>query len=107
MMAYTLPANNLTGIEDLLVYQSGQVPILWPSILFLIFMTVLGSGYLFSSKRDRGGNFPLWFAIAGIMTTVLSFVLFLINGLVNIETVSICVLVAIIGAIWLLFTKDD
>lgn len=110
-MAYELPPSNITNsseaLVDLVVYISSEVPILAPSILFLIFIVLLGSGYFSEERRKGRGDLAKWFAISGFITATLSIVLFLINGIVNLVTVVIAVVVSMIGTLWLLFTSRD
>lgn len=106
-MPYELPSNTTNTLEELLAYQSGQIPILWPMILLLIFVTILGSGYVYLEKKTGKGRFSMWFAIAGLITTTLAFILFLIPGLINLEVVSICVIVSVVGGLWFLFSAES
>ena len=108
-MPYELPSNvtnATTGLEDLLIYESQQVDSLIPGILLLIYLVILGSGY-FSQERSKGrGNFKMWAAISGLITATLAFILFLYNGLVNIEVVIIALIISIISSFWFLLSQD-
>ena len=107
MVDYTLPSANLTSPDQLLAYTSGQIPILFPLILLFIWVVIALSGY-FSQERKLGrSSFAQWGAIASLITTTGAFVLFLIPGVLNIETVSISVVVTIIFGFWFLFDSGD
>ncbi len=106
-MTFTEISNfNITGIEGLLLYVAEVVPVFIPLTLFSIFLIVL-FGTFFSGKRVTGSSdFISSFAVAGWFTTLIAFILSLNNGLVNLLTLTICIVVSVIGAI-LLFTSGD
>ena len=110
-MLYELPPTNITNgtqpLVDLLAYESSQICTLMPGILFLIFIIVLGSGYLSEDRKRGRGNFPKWFAISGFITATLSLILFLMNGIVNLIVVMITIAVSMVGTLWLLFSSMD
>lgn len=99
----TLPGLNLTSPEQLIAYESGQVPILWPCILFVIYLIIAVGGYMTQQRKVSRANFAIWSAIAGLIVTTGAFVLFFIPGAMNIETLSICVTVTIVSAFWALW----
>lgn len=110
-MPYTLPPNNLTngsaGIESILTYEAQQIPALMPSILLLLYVVILGAGYFADQRRTGRGKFAMWSAIAGLITTTGAFILFLYNGLINIEVVIIVLLITVVSVAFFLFSSDD
>ena len=101
----TLTEFNQTGAAQFLSYPAAVVPIFIPMLLFTLYIIVLLGTY-FSSKRLTGrGDFFASLAAAGLFTVVLAIIMSLMEGLVNIVTLSVCVVVAVIGAILLLISK--
>lgn len=108
-MVYTMLPNGSNGsdIGQIILWESQQIPFLFPGILLLIFFVIVGSGYFSQERRIGRGNFPMWCAIAGLITTSGAFILFLYDGLVGLETVIICVVVSIVCALWFLLSSNE
>jgi len=93
---------NQTGIAGLFLYPSAVWAGFIPLVLFALFSIVLMSTY-FSQKRLTGrGNFNSSFAVAGYFTAIVALVMTLTEGLINLPTLTICIVIAIIGTILLL-----
>lgn len=111
MPPYNLPPPNLTngsqGIEAILLYEAGQIDIFMPMLLLFIYVVIATGGYMAQDRKEGRGNLAQWCAIAGLITSVASFILFLYNGLVNIETVVIVVVVTIISVVFFMFSARD
>lgn len=108
-MAYSLPPTNLTngsGIESVVIWTSQQVPILFPLILFFIFITIAGLGYFSLERRKGYGNLPMWLAISGLITTTGAFILYLYENLINLEVVIICMLITFISAVFFILSSN-
>jgi len=108
-MPYTIPnmTNGTTGLEDLLISTSSQIPSLFGMILFFIFIVIAGAGYYSQERRNGRGNLPMWLAISGMITTVGGFFLFLIRGLVSLQTLMISLSITIVCIMWFLLTPDE
>lgn len=110
-MAYSLPPTNLTngtqGIEAIIAYEATQIPQFMPMILLMVYVVIAGVGYFSQERREVRGNLAMWCAISGLITTTLSFILFLYNGLINIQTVVICVVVTILSVAAFLFSGRE
>lgn len=94
------------GIEALAVYLSQEVPFLVPGILIFVFFIIMGAGYFAQDRKTGRGNLPMWAAISALITTTGSFVLFMIEGLVNLEVIIIAVMVCIMSAMWFLLSAN-
>jgi len=105
-MAYqTFQEYNQTDLTGLFTYPAKVVPAFTPLILFALFTISLLASY-FSQKRLTGrGDFMGSFAVAGYFTAVIAFIMSLVPGLIDLITLVICIVVAIIGTI-LLLIKD-
>lgn len=103
----TLREYNQTDLAGLFTYPASVVPIFIPLVLFAVFVVTLLSTF-FSEKRLRGqGDFFSSFAVAGYFTAVIAFAMSMTEGLIDITTIVITVVVAIIGTILLFATRGD
>lgn len=108
-MAYALPNfTNNTGMEEVLQYGSQQVPILAPVLLFMVWIIIAVSGY-YSQQRQSvgGGNFLMWASIGGLITTTGAFFLFLYDNIVNLQTITLFVVITILSVFgWFISDRD-
>jgi len=103
-MTYTeySSVNASEGLQVLFVYANDVTNGLFINLfLFALFLiTMMGS--FFASKRTTGqGNLAVSFAVAGFFVAGASIILSLIPNMVNIFTVIISIVVAVIGVLWL------
>ncbi len=97
--------NTSEGVHTIATYVADTVPIFMPMILFAIFI-IAGLGSFFASIRVTGrGDFPASFAAAGFLTAIVATFMSLIP-LINLATLSLTYAIAIVGVIWLFFSRD-
>lgn len=107
-MVYVFPnTSSAGGIPELLANESGQVPGLAAGILFFIYVVILSAGYFSQERRTGAGNFAMWSAISGLITTTGSFALFLFDGIVNLQVIVICVVVTMVSAVFFIVGERD
>lgn len=110
MPNYNLPTNltnGSTGIEQIFIYESTQIDIFAPALLLLIFSVIVGAGYYAQDRRVGKGNLPMWFATSGVITTFLGIILFLYEGIINLNTLIICIVSTIIFTLWFLYDNTS
>lgn len=100
------PRNFTTGIDQMFVYVAGEVSVFVPLLLLTLFLIVFLGGLFAQQRREGSRDSAQWFAIAGFVTSTIALFMLLIEGLTNVFTVSVVVVVAIAGMTWFLFTKD-
>jgi len=105
-MVYIVPTN-VTDLADFTSDLSGQAPFLFPTILFGVWLIITMAGYGFKQRTTERGDFAMWFTIGGFITTTMSFMFFLIPGILNLETVIIVMTVTFVGAIWYFVIPKD
>jgi hypothetical protein len=111
IMVYNLPpeatANN--GLVGALQYLANQLPMLFPALLFFIWIIILSSGYGLQRIKSIQGkaNMPMWSAISSLITTSAAIVLFLIPGILDPITLSICIVLTIVFTLWFMFTNQE
>lgn len=112
-MTYTdISSINMSkGGDELLCYVAQNVPIFFPMFLVAMFCIILGSSYFAQRKLTGRGNFEGSFAVAGYLTTIMSFILTLnagsCNSLIDVFTLGIFIIISIIGTFWFLSSRDN
>jgi len=104
-MAYQTYADwNKSGLDEMFLYVADVVDPFVPIMLFSLFMITLLASY-FSSKRFGDGDFAASFAVAGFLTFIVAIIMSLIPGMIQTMFVVITLVVAIIGILFLFFSK--
>lgn len=98
---------NNTELSAIVVNTSQNIPILFPLILFFEFMVIAIGGSFANARRVGFTNLSMWFAIAGLITTTSAFILFLVDGIINLVTLGVCVAVTLGCVAWFMFTGDE
>jgi len=97
---------NQTDLAGLFLYPQSVWAGFIPLVLFALFTIVMLSTY-FSQKRTTGsGDFFASFAVAGFFTAIITFIMALIEGLINEIVLTTVIIIAIIGVILLYSTRD-
>jgi ABC-type multidrug transport system permease subunit len=111
MATYNLPYetsyNFSKGIDQIFLYLASEIPILIPLILFSFFMIVALTGFFLEERRRGEGDFSLWLAIAGLLTTVLASTMQAISGMVSKYVMGIVIGVAILTFIFYIATRRN
>ncbi len=98
---------NKTGLDNTFLYVAATSNIFIPLVLFGFFVIIL-IGSFYSARRMGGeGDFPASFAVAGFTTFLVALVMTLIDGLINNFTVVICLIVVLVGILFLFFSKKE
>lgn len=107
-MPFTLPTENADmDFVSLLTYLSGQLPFLFPIILFFIFISIVIAGYFAQERRTGRGNLAQWLSIGSFVTTTGALILFLIPNVIDLVTISTCVALTLLFGIWFMFSEKD
>lgn len=109
-MAYTeySTVNSSEGLQVLFIYVNDVTGGLFINMFLFALFIVAMMGSFFASKRTTGqGNLAVSFAVAGYFVAGASIILSLIPNIVNIFTVIISVVVAVIGTLWLYMAESS
>lgn len=98
--------NTSAGMHTIFTYTAGVVPIFIPLVLFAFFTIACIGSYYASIRLNNTGDFPASFAAAGFLTAILAVTMSLIPGLINLLTLVVTFGVAILGVLWLFFSKN-
>ncbi len=102
----TLANRNATGFDTIFVYANDITNgVLGNMILFGAFLIVLLGTYFSALRTGQKGDFPSSFAIAGYFTFILSALMLLVDGLINPFVVMVTFGVAVLGTLWLYFSR--
>jgi hypothetical protein len=102
----TLEEFNVTNADDLFSYMN----VVWPGftpILLFSFWIIIVLGSYFASKVAGKEKIQVSIAVASFLTFLLSMILTLKEGAINISTLVITFTVMIISVAWLLLSKDS
>jgi heme/copper-type cytochrome/quinol oxidase subunit 2 len=98
---------NLTGgIDDAIIGTVTAVPIFMPMFLLFVFFVVLIGGANAQNKRIGRMDIPMWTTIASLSTLVISLPLTVIEGMIQLTTLSVVVVVTIMSGFWLFFDRN-
>jgi len=79
-----------------------------PNLLLLFtFLLIMLMGATGSRRLTGMTNVPQWAAIAGLVTSTISFLLYSVEGIVSITTVTICISVTILSTLFYLVSEQD
>jgi len=105
MTIYDAP--NLTGgIDQTLVSLVGEVPVFIPMFLFFIFSMILIGGIINQKRRMGIADVPMWSVMASLGTLMATLPLTLIEGLIQVEILSVVVVITIFSGIWLFLDRN-
>ena len=109
-MAYDLITSyNLTrGMHVPFIYINDITGGLFMRLVLFAFWIIIALGLYFHQKTTTGsGDFPQGVAVAGFSTFVLTVLFRLIEGLVDGWTFAVVIVVAVLGVLWLMFSRDN
>ena len=98
---------NSTQADQILINMSSQIPLMFPMLLFFEFMVIAIGGSFSNQRRIGYTNIPMWSAIAGLVTSTTAFILFMVDGIISIVTLSIVVAVTLGCVSWFFFSGDE
>ena len=106
MVYQTLADFNVSaGPFRLFLYSAQIVPLFIPLVLFSFFV-IIWWGVFFSKQRLSGkSSFPVAFAVAGYATLTLALALSLIPDLIPLYQIITCLVVSMLGTVWLMLSN--
>ncbi|MAH48476.1 hypothetical protein CMI37_21805 [Candidatus Pacearchaeota archaeon] len=105
MTIYDAP-NLTSGIDDTIVSVITAVPAFTPMLLVFIYGTVLIGGAVSQKRRLGTADIPMWSTIAAIATLMVALPLTLNVGFIQLEVLSIIVVVTIFSGLWLFLDRN-
>lgn len=108
-MAYqTLADKNLTDPADLLTYADDITGGIFVPLILFAFFVVICVGGLFAQQRSSGrSDFATWFTVASFLTTILSFMMGLKEGLIATQYQVILIALTALSVFFLWFSSGS
>lgn len=105
-MAYKYTQPTLTGgVDEILVEVSNTVNTLLPGFLLFIWGFVFFSGMATQKARSGYADAPLWATMSSLSTLLITLLLTIKIGMVNLPTLGVVVSITIICALWLFLSR--
>ena len=106
MATYNTPAMNGTGVDELLVDIGISVPIFIPAFLLFVFGVITITGARKQYQKTGVADIPLWATLGGVVASVVALLLSTKEGLIDLATLTITIVITIIFGIWLFASRD-
>lgn len=106
MPTFNAPSMNGTGVDEVLVDVSTSVSAFVPMLLFFVFFVVAITGYRKQKITSGYGDAALWSTLGGVVASMVALILSTKEGLINLTTLVITIVITIFCAIWLFSSKD-
>lgn len=104
MALYEVP-NLTSGLDQALVGTVTAVPEFMTMFLVFIFGVVFLGGSINQKRRTGSADMPMWATIASMATLLTALPLTLTAGLIQLEVLSIIVVITIFSGLWLFLDK--
>lgn len=105
MTIYEVP-NLTSGIDEALVGTISAVPAFGVMILVFVFLTVMLGGMINQRRRTGSSDVPMWATLASVTTLMVSLIMTMTAGLIQMEVVSIVITITIFCGLWLFLDKN-
>jgi len=97
---YNISSVNATDIATVYSQISSIAPWLFPLFLFFEFSVIFLGGMYGQNRKIGYSNVAMWGTLSGMVTTTSAFFLSAISGILNIATISVCLGVTFLFALW-------
>jgi hypothetical protein len=105
-MAIYNPPNLSSGMDELLIGTVTAVPEFTSYFLAFVYLTMLLGGATAQKRRIGSADIPMWSTIASLTTLLIALPLTLTLGLIQIEVLSVVVVITIFSGIWLFLDRN-
>lgn len=99
--------NATGGMDDILVQSASAMSSITPLLLLFTFFVVAIGGIWRQSLRTGTADYSMWFVIASLLTFLLALMMSVIEGLINITTLVIVVVITIFSGIWFFLDRNN
>jgi len=101
---YDLP-NSTSGFDATAAQVVGEVNAFIPAFLFFVFFTVFLGGIARQKARTGTADYPMWSVVASLSTFIVSLILTLYSGLIQVGYLVVVTVITIFSAVWLFLSK--
>ncbi len=103
---FTLP-NSTEGFDEIFVETITAVPALSPLILAFVFFVVFLGGIGRQMTRSGTADYPMWAVVASMSTFMITLIMSLIEGVIQLDWLIIVIVVTIFSAVWLFLDRKS
>jgi len=101
MVNYVYNQPNLTGgIDDALIDVATAVPAFPIGLLIFVYITVLFGGTSTQKNKTGYADWAMWNLFASLSTFLLSLIMTMRTGLINVITLGIVVAITLLSGLW-------
>jgi uncharacterized membrane protein YhdT len=104
MSIYNLP-NQTRGMDETLVEVIATVGAFIPGLLLFVFGFILITGLFAQKKRTGYADMPMWLTMASFSTLLVTLILTMKEGLVNLTTLGIVISITLFSGLWLFLSR--
>ena len=105
MSIYEMP-NITDGFDNAVVGLATTVPPFTPMLLVFVFFTVLLGGITSQKRRNGFADIPMWAVISSMSTLLIALPMTMVDGIIDVTTLSIVVVVTILSGFWLFTSRS-
>lgn len=99
--------DTITDIPSMLQQVASASSFFGAGVIIFIWAFIALTGYFAQDRRTGRGSMPMWLTIGGFFSTLISFILFLMDGIISLPVVSSTLIIFIVCAGWFLFSGND
>lgn len=104
MSIYDLPSST-GGMDETLTEVVAEVGTFIPGLLLFVFGFVVLTG-MFAQKRRTGySDLPMWFTMGSFSTLMVTLIMTMKDGLVNIEVLGVVIAITLFSGLWLFLSR--
>lgn len=104
-MTYLYNFPNATQPDNILIQTATELPSLIPGFLLFIFFVVFLGGVSRQKSKTGTADYPMWAVVASLSILMLTLIMGMITGLVNVEWTSIVIVITIFCGVWLFLDR--
>lgn len=97
--------NQSGGLETTLVYVTSEAPYLMPLLFFIAYIGITLLGYSIQSSKGGRSSIFMWMTIAGFILNLVSYVLYLYPGIIDLYTITTLLIAFIVSAALFFLTE--
>jgi len=104
MTIYDVP-NFTGGVDETLIQVATEVPSFIIGMLIFIFGVIFLGGSSTQKKRTGYADYPMWAIMGSLSILVVTLILTIKEGLINLETLGIIVAITILSGLWFFLSR--
>jgi len=100
-MAYLYtPPTNTTNLDQAVIQVAQAVPPFIPMLMAFVWFVVFLGGIGLQKLRTGTADYPMWSVVASLATFMLTMLMSVKSGLINLEWLVVVIVITIFSAVW-------